>query len=102
MNDVVFFLCIYGVFVMAYGTLNQALRFPESKPSWTLLKNIVYQPYWQTYGELSLEHVEGGEENCTAKGGTCAQHSPLVIIAFAMFMLATNILLLNLLIAMFG
>lgn len=54
-----FFLCILIVFILAYGVASQALRFPNSEPDWILLKDVVYMPYWQMYGELFLEELEG-------------------------------------------
>jgi transient receptor potential cation channel subfamily M protein 2 len=50
---------ILAVFVLSFGVTYQANLFPNAPSSWGLLKNIVYLPYWQMYGELFLENIEG-------------------------------------------
>ncbi len=57
--DLLFFLVILAVFVFAYGVSAQALLYPNTPPNWNILKNVVYQPYFQMYGELFLETLEG-------------------------------------------
>ena len=59
LTDLMFFFCILVVVMLAYGVISQALRFPNQPPSLVLLKEIVYKPYWQIYGELFLDEVEG-------------------------------------------
>ena len=59
LKDLLFFIAILVVVILAYGVASQALRYPNSEPSWSLLLNIFYLPYWQMYGELFLEDVEG-------------------------------------------
>ena len=55
---------------MSYGVASRALLFPKSELSWALLRDIVYLPYWQLYGELQLEEIEG-ENNITIKVTKC-------------------------------
>lgn len=45
--------------MLAYGVASQALRYPNQQLDWALLKNVIYQPYWNIYGELFLEDIEG-------------------------------------------
>lgn len=59
LTDLVFFIAILLVVIFAYGVASQALRFPNSPAEWSVLKGVVYLPYWQMYGELFLEDVEG-------------------------------------------
>ena len=59
LTDLLFFISILIVFILAYGVVAQALRYPNSKADWVLLKDVVYMPYWQMYGELFLEDLEG-------------------------------------------
>lgn len=105
LTDLLFFVAILIVFILAYGVASHALRFPNAPVSWRLLKDVVYLPYWQMYGELFLENVEGNVDNCNSTAGSsnpCPRKSWLAIILFAVYMIITNVLLLNLLIAMFS
>ncbi|KAH3872329.1 hypothetical protein DPMN_035544, partial [Dreissena polymorpha] len=56
--DLLFFVGIFIVFLLSFGIMYQANLFPNSPPSWYLLKSVVYIPYWQMYGELFLEDLE--------------------------------------------
>ena len=62
LTDLAFFLVILVVVIFAYGTASQALRYPNDTVEWALLKDMVYLPYWQMYGELMLDQVEGKQK----------------------------------------
>ena len=59
MYDLMFFICILFVFILAYGVVAQALRFPNSNATYKLFIDVIYLPYWQIYGELFLDELEG-------------------------------------------
>ncbi|KAL3875814.1 hypothetical protein ACJMK2_033729, partial [Sinanodonta woodiana] len=110
--DLMFFMMIFAIFLLSFGVAYQANLFPNSEPNWNLLKNVVYMPYWQMYGQLFLENMEGKpEDNCIknetqwrALGGygRCPAENALVPLLGAVYLVLTNILLINLLIAMFS
>ncbi|XP_052778337.1 transient receptor potential cation channel subfamily M member 2-like isoform X2 [Mya arenaria] len=110
--DLMFFLGIFLVFLLSFGIMYQANLFPNSPANWRLLKNVLYIPYWQMYGELFLEDMEGeppaqctNDENVwRAAGGAnrCPEQIALVPLLAAVYLILTNILLVNLLIAMFS
>lgn len=104
LEDLKQFVIILLVFVIAYGIALQAVSFPGpgkfAKSFGEVLRGIVDLPYWQMYGELFLEEISGqkpdeyGEVHPTARWLSQA--------LLAGYMLFTNILLLNLLIAIFS
>ena len=57
--ELVLYIAILLVFLLAYGISIQSLMFPIRKPYWLIFKDIFYYPYWQIYGELYLEELEG-------------------------------------------
>lgn len=59
LTDLLFFVCLVVVFILAYGVVNQAMRYPNSPLTIKVLKGIIYVPYWQIYGELYLDQLEG-------------------------------------------
>lgn len=59
MTDLQFFIMIFAVVLVSFGIITQANLYPNSEPTFQLLKNVVYLPYWQMYGELFLETIEG-------------------------------------------
>ncbi|XP_076072117.1 transient receptor potential cation channel subfamily M member 1-like [Mytilus galloprovincialis] len=59
LGDLGFFIALYALFLISFGIMYQAILFPNSTLSpWQLIKDVVYLPYWQVYGELNLEQIE--------------------------------------------
>ncbi len=61
MVDLSFFVVILMVFIIAYGVASQVILYPNSEFGWELLRDVLKKPYWQMYGELFLEEIEGEE-----------------------------------------
>ncbi|XP_033107562.1 transient receptor potential cation channel subfamily M member 7-like [Anneissia japonica] len=99
MFDTLRFLCIMGIFTMAYGVATQGILKPdEPEITFDVLKAVVYIPYWQIYGELFLESTYcGGEDE-----DPCVTGSAIPPLMTAVYLLIANILLLNMLIAIFN
>ncbi|XP_063716344.1 transient receptor potential cation channel subfamily M member-like 2 isoform X3 [Symsagittifera roscoffensis] len=118
-QDLAFFLFILFVFLVSYGVALQAIMFPNETSWKKIIQGIFYYPYWQMFGELFLEEIGntdkiGDEERCQTYNGTLSSRpastlyceSPEHVDRVTSFLLVlylffTNIVLLNLLIAMF-
>ncbi|XP_070571758.1 transient receptor potential cation channel subfamily M member-like 2 [Ptychodera flava] len=109
-KDLTYFLFILIVFIAAFGVANEAILYPNMEPHFHLMVRSLYKPYWQLYGELFLEEIEGLVENETCYEdprfmNVCPQVDEYRWVAptlTAIYMLVSNILLINLLIAMFS
>ncbi|XP_032895068.1 transient receptor potential cation channel subfamily M member 5 isoform X1 [Amblyraja radiata] len=117
MKDVFFFLFFLSVWLIAYGVATQALMHPnETRVDW-IFRHVLYRPYLQIFGQISLDEIDeirmvnrtciGNGANITATGVNlphCINRYAnwLVIVLLVIFLLVTNVLLLNLLIAMFS
>lgn len=55
------FILVLMIFLLAYGVVSQGLLYVERRASWTILKDVIYYPYWQFYGELFLEEIDGND-----------------------------------------
>jgi len=55
------FIAVVAVFLLAYGIASQGLLYHERSPSWDILKDVIYYPYWQLYGEIFFEGIGAGE-----------------------------------------
>ncbi|TNN31671.1 Transient receptor potential cation channel subfamily M member 5 [Liparis tanakae] len=105
MKDVFFFLFFLAVWLLAYGVANQALLYSyDPRPDW-IFRRVFYRPCQITYVDKLVEVactnnatlIEAGEEPCLS---TYANW--LVVILLVIYLLFTNIVLVNLLIAMFS
>ncbi|XP_036094011.1 transient receptor potential cation channel subfamily M member 2 isoform X3 [Rousettus aegyptiacus] len=119
MKDVFFFLFLLAVWVVSFGVAEQAILIHnESRVDW-IFRGVVYQSYLTIFGQIPtyIDSVEFSPDHCSPNGTDpykpkcperdAARHQPvfpewLTILLFCLYLLFTNILLLNLLIAMFN
>lgn len=109
MIDLVFFLIILMVFVLSYSIATYAIMFPNSVLRFSLVRQILRKGYWTLYGELFLDEYEGGGE-CTNNATIyvafperrCPEERNVATLLMAVYVLFANVLLLNILIAMFS
>ncbi|CAI9735208.1 transient receptor potential cation channel subfamily M member-like 2 [Octopus vulgaris] len=101
MQDLGYFIVILFILMIAYGIASQSILYPSAPVSYDLFKKVFRKAYFHMYGELFLDEYE---ENCDASNSTCPSELGLYIapILMCIYILLTNILLLNLLIAMFS
>ncbi|XP_067994188.1 transient receptor potential cation channel subfamily M member 8 isoform X4 [Melanerpes formicivorus] len=117
MVDVFFFLFLFAVWMVAFGVARQGiLRKNEHRWEW-IFRSVIYEPYLAMFGQYP-DDVDGTTYNfdrCTFSGNESkplcveldANNQPrfpewITIPLVCIYMLSTNILLVNLLVAMFG
>ncbi|XP_060069969.1 transient receptor potential cation channel subfamily M member 1-like [Ylistrum balloti] len=98
------------IFVSSYSIAVYSIMHPVSKPDISLLLNVPRIPYWNLYGELNLEEIE--KKECTSNVNLyengdqprCPSEEGKIVVPILMgiYMLIANILLINLLIAIFS
>ncbi|KAI6225690.1 hypothetical protein M3Y95_00723700 [Aphelenchoides besseyi] len=86
------------VTLMAFGVTRQSITFPHEKWSWILVRNIFYKPYFMLYGEVYAGEID----TCGDEGTNCVPGGWIPPILMTMFLLVSNILLINMLIAIFN
>ncbi|KAM8934160.1 transient receptor potential cation channel subfamily M member 2 [Pelodytes ibericus] len=119
MKDVFFFLFLLAVWVVSFGVAKQAILIHnELRVDW-IFRGVVYHSYMTLFGQIPsyIDGVNFNLEQCTVNGTDpnkqkCPEsnkdnHEPifpqwLTVILLCLYLLFTNILLLNLLIAMFN
>lgn len=118
LKDLLRFLFIAVVVVLGVGIYYHANMWPDHQSIWSddwnnwRIWSIIYFPYWQLYAELNLETLDGSEPaNCTknrtiwendpSKTG-CSQDDWTVKAIAGIYVLFSNLLLVNLVIAMFS
>ncbi|XP_023594837.1 transient receptor potential cation channel subfamily M member 2 isoform X2 [Trichechus manatus latirostris] len=119
MKDVFFFLFLLAVWVVSFGVAKQAILIHnENRVDW-IFRGVVYHSYLTMFGQIPayIDGVNFDPEHCSPNGTDpykpkCPEsdttlHEPafpewLTVILLCLYLLFTNILLLNLLIAMFN
>ncbi|XP_067127753.1 transient receptor potential cation channel trpm isoform X2 [Centruroides vittatus] len=99
--DMLYFVVLLLVILMCYGVARQAVLFPYEEASWNLITEIFYLPYFMLYGEVFLNHIKPkcGEDQNLKPCGLATWINPLIM---SIYLLISNILLVNLLIAVFN
>ncbi|KAG9341288.1 hypothetical protein JZ751_019390 [Albula glossodonta] len=104
-----YIVVIMAVILVSYGVPRKAILYPNEEPSWTLAKDVVFQPYWMMYGEVYAAEIDGkGDDDI----GACAENSEvkdlcgpavwLTPLLQAVYLFVQYILIVNLLIAFFN
>ncbi|XP_047448946.1 transient receptor potential cation channel subfamily M member 3 isoform X17 [Mugil cephalus] len=108
MIDMMYFVIIMLVVLMSFGVARQAILHPNEDPSWMLARNIFFMPYWMIYGEVFADQIDPPcGQNITEDGVVvtlppCKTGAWIVPAIMACYLLVANILLVNLLIAVFN
>ncbi|KAM4592426.1 transient receptor potential cation channel subfamily M member 1-like [Odontesthes bonariensis] len=114
MVDMLYFVVIMLVVLMSFGVARQAILHPDEEPTWRLARNIFYMPYWMIYGEVFADSIDlyameinppCGENMYDEDGKKlppCIPGAWLTPAIMACYLLVANILLVNLLIAVFN
>ncbi|VDI13155.1 Hypothetical predicted protein [Mytilus galloprovincialis] len=119
LKDLFRFIGILFVFMIGVGVLYHANMYPQHEDMWTSgewrywrIWKIIYIPYWQIYGEPMLEQFEANSTTpCTTIQSEwesnpaierCNEYDWILVVITALYMLISNLLLVNLLIAVFS
>ncbi|KAM5180438.1 transient receptor potential cation channel subfamily M member 2-like [Mantella aurantiaca] len=116
-KDLFFFLFLLAIWIVSYGVAKQAILITnEERLNW-IFRNVLYDPYLTLFGQIpsNIDSLNFQLSSCTQNGsdptlpkcvfndGTNALFPEwLTITLTCLYLLMANILLLNLLIAMFS
>uniref|UniRef100_A0A674H5Q9 non-specific serine/threonine protein kinase n=1 Tax=Taeniopygia guttata TaxID=59729 RepID=A0A674H5Q9_TAEGU len=86
-----------AIVLLSFGVSRKAILSPEEPPSWTLARDIVFQPYWMMFGEVYAGEIDVCEAN-----EDCPPGSFLTPFLQAVYLFVQYIIMVNLLIAFFN
>ncbi|KAF6773516.1 hypothetical protein AHF37_07561 [Paragonimus kellicotti] len=104
LTELLIFIFIMVVILVSYGVAVQALLYPnQTMFDWNTVRDALYYPYWNLYGELNLEYSFAINSSCTGvpDGVMCPTYNFVAPLLLAFYLLLAGILLINLVIAMF-
>ncbi|KAJ8393101.1 hypothetical protein AAFF_G00067840 [Aldrovandia affinis] len=96
-----YIVVIMAVILVSYGVPRKAILYPNEEPSWTLAKDVVFQPYWMMYGEVYAYEIDVCGESSEVKE-LCGPAVWLTPLLQAVYLFVQYILIVNLLIAFFN
>uniref|UniRef100_A0A1B6CRP1 Ion transport domain-containing protein n=2 Tax=Clastoptera arizonana TaxID=38151 RepID=A0A1B6CRP1_9HEMI len=100
-KNMIYFVVLLLVVLMSFGVCRQAILNPGREPNWTAVKEVFFQPYFMLYGEVFADQIDPA---CGENPGDqpCYTGRWITPIVMSMYLLIANILLINLLIAVFN
>nr|CAD7429165.1 unnamed protein product [Timema monikensis] len=100
-KNMIYFVVLLLVVLMSFGVCRQAILYPDEEPSWKLVREIFFQPYFMLYGEVFAADIDPpcGDTPDMPKCQVGRWITPAVM---STYLLVANILLINLLIAVFN
>ncbi|KAK3514501.1 hypothetical protein QTP70_018664, partial [Hemibagrus guttatus] len=97
MKNMLYIVVIMGIVLVSFGTPRWAILNPHEEPSWNLLKQVLFQPYFMMFGE-----VYAGEINPCEEDPDCPPGSFLNPLLQAVYLFMQYIIMVNLLIAFYN
>uniref|UniRef100_A0A4W6FIP1 non-specific serine/threonine protein kinase n=1 Tax=Lates calcarifer TaxID=8187 RepID=A0A4W6FIP1_LATCA len=98
-----YIVVIMAIVLLSYGVPRKAILYPHEEPSWTLAKDVVFQPYWMMYGEVYAYEIDVCANNSEQSvRSLCTAGVWLTPLLQAVYLFVQYILMVNLLIAFFN
>ncbi|XP_077570184.1 transient receptor potential cation channel subfamily M member 7-like isoform X1 [Stigmatopora nigra] len=98
-----YIVVIMAIVLLSYGVPRKAILYPDEDPTWTLAKDVVFQPYWMMYGEVYAYEIDVCANNSESSvKGLCTAGVWLTPLLQAVYLFVQYILMVNLLIAFFN
>uniref|UniRef100_A0A669Q328 non-specific serine/threonine protein kinase n=1 Tax=Phasianus colchicus TaxID=9054 RepID=A0A669Q328_PHACC len=92
-----YIVIMMAIVLLSFGVSRKAILSPEEPPSWSLARDIVFQPYWMMFGEVYAGEIDVCETN-----QDCPPGSFLTPFLQAVYLFVQYIIMVNLLIAFFN
>ncbi|XP_045537402.1 transient receptor potential cation channel trpm isoform X7 [Papilio machaon] len=100
-KNMIYFVVLLLVVLMSFGVARQAILYPDKEASLYLIREIFFQPYFMLYGEVFASDIDP-ECGMDIYDPKCVTGRWITPIAMTIYLLVANILLINLLIAVFN
>ncbi|XP_047030904.1 transient receptor potential cation channel trpm isoform X5 [Helicoverpa zea] len=100
-KNMIYFVVLLLVVLMSFGVARQAILYPDEEASWHLIREVFFQPYFMLYGEVFAPDID---PKCGNNPGEpkCVTGRWITPVVMTIYLLVANILLINLLIAVFN
>ncbi|KAK9299484.1 hypothetical protein QLX08_007502 [Tetragonisca angustula] len=100
-KNMTYFVVLLVVVLMSFGVTRQAILNPNAEPKLRIIRDIFMEPYFMLYGEVYADNID---PDCGDEPGMipCLPGRWITPAVMSIYLLIANILLINLLIAVFN
>nr|XP_020864229.1 transient receptor potential cation channel subfamily M member 6 isoform X3 [Phascolarctos cinereus] len=92
-----YIVIMMAIVILSFGVARKAILSPHESPSWTMARDIVFQPYWMMFGEVYASEIDVCESD-----ENCPPGSFITPFLQAVYLFVQYIIMVNLLIAFFN
>lgn len=96
-SNMFFIVVMMAIVLLSFGVSRKSILSPNEEPSWSLARDVVFQPYWMIYGEVYASEIDACDD-----GEPCPPASFLTPFLQAVYMFVQYIIMVNILIAFFN
>uniref|UniRef100_A0AAQ4QVV8 non-specific serine/threonine protein kinase n=1 Tax=Gasterosteus aculeatus aculeatus TaxID=481459 RepID=A0AAQ4QVV8_GASAC len=96
-SNMFFIVVMMAIVLLSFGVSRKAILSPDEEPSWSLARDVVFQPYWMIYGEVYASEIDPCDD-----GVPCPPASFLAPFLQAVYLFFQYIIMVNILIAFFN
>ncbi|XP_051551691.1 transient receptor potential cation channel subfamily M member 6-like isoform X1 [Myxocyprinus asiaticus] len=97
MSNMFYIVVIMAIVLVSFGTSRKSILSPDENPSWRLLRDVVFQPYWMIFGEVYASEIDA-----CSNPETCVPGAFLTPFLQAVYLFVQYIIMVNVLIAFFN
>lgn len=54
-----YIVVMMSIVLLSFGVSRKAILSPGEAPSWSLARDVVFQPYWMIFGEVYAGEIDG-------------------------------------------
>ncbi|CAJ1067967.1 transient receptor potential cation channel subfamily M member 6 isoform X3 [Xyrichtys novacula] len=96
-RNMFFIVVMMAIVLLSFGVSRKSILSPDEEPSWSLARDVVFQPYWMIYGEVYAAEIEACKED-----QPCPPAAFLTPFLQAVYLFFQYIIMVNILIAFFN
>ncbi|KAI1900036.1 hypothetical protein AGOR_G00045870 [Albula goreensis] len=92
-SNMFYIVVMMAIVLLSFGVSRKAILSPDEPPSWTLARDVVFQPYWMIFGEVYADEIDACANNKTCPPGSFITPWLQAVYLFFQYIIMVNILI---------
>ncbi|XP_070293039.1 transient receptor potential cation channel subfamily M member 7 isoform X3 [Salvelinus sp. IW2-2015] len=92
-SNMFYIVVMMAIVLLSFGVSRKAILSPDEAPSWTLLRDVVNQPYWMMFGEGYPDEIDACAEGKPCAPGAFLHPFLQAVYLFFQYLIMVNVLL---------
>uniref|UniRef100_A0A4W5KNJ7 non-specific serine/threonine protein kinase n=1 Tax=Hucho hucho TaxID=62062 RepID=A0A4W5KNJ7_9TELE len=92
-SNMFYIVVMMAIVLLSFGVSRKAILSPDEAPSWSLLRDVVNQPYWMMFGEGYPDEIDACAEGKSCAPGAFLNPFLQAVYLFFQYLIMVNVLL---------